>query len=159
LDRTRTSSRAEAAYRDWKAVPPSQRPLVVARRRAAPILDHILHEHWLRGDYAVSNVALAERWCGVTEKTIRQWRDGEKPMPFEALLVLPPSLCDELFDALNDARGRTPRHAFVLLRAALDAVEHGIANEDRRELQRELGDAQQRLAVLLACLAEEEARR
>jgi hypothetical protein len=45
----------------------------------------------------------------------------------------------------------------VLLRQAIEGVENDASHEERREVLRELVDAQQRLAALVARLVEEAA--
>lgn len=118
-------------------------------------LDRILHEHWLRGDAGYSNVAVA-RYCGVDEKTVRQWRDGEKPMPAGALLVMPDEIVREVLDVVAKARGRKPKHGPTLLNEALDRCETAVLPmADRPEFLRVLLDAQTRINDMLKKLLQE----
>jgi hypothetical protein len=147
--RTETSIRAEVAHRDLQALPPSQRPLALARAEFARAFDSVMHNHWLAGEGAYSNVAVA-RACGVDEKTIRQWREGEKPFPAAALTLLPGQLFDEIMSHVAAARGRTPRRAVVQLREALTALRVQAVHEDQHELTRALLDAQRELLDIMS---------
>ncbi len=69
--------------------------LADARDVIAAGLDDVLRRHAERGNSALSNVAIGRR-VGVSEKVVRGWRDGTKPMPAAALLSAPPSLRDDL---------------------------------------------------------------
>lgn len=121
--RTAHSLRCEQAYRDWQATPPSQRPLAVARGELARAFDAAMHAHWLAGEGAFSNVAVA-RSCGIDERNVRQWRDGEKAMPVAALLVMPATLTNELVTLVRERRGlAVHQRGLAALAAALDQLE------------------------------------
>ena len=145
--------RAEVAYRDLNALPPSQRPLAVARAALARAFDAALHEHWLRGDAAYSNCAVA-RAVGVDEKTVRQWRDGEKPIPAAALSLLPGVLHDQVLAEISRMRGRARKRAVVMLREVVTGLRAELAHEDAREVRRAIHDAQRELLELADELAE-----
>ncbi len=84
--------------------------MVRARRDMAATLDAVLRARWEGGDDSVSNVALAERHLGVSEKAIRRWRSPEhsndKPVPMAALHALPDSVAADLIVAIVVGRGR-----------------------------------------------------
>lgn len=137
-------------------MPRSLRPLAKARARFAEALDSTLNDHWVNGEEAYSNVAIA-RMCGVDEKTVRAWREDEsdepgvqgKPMPAAALQLVPSRLHEELLEHVAAARGRAPKRAIGLLRRALVDIEWQIANEDPREVVKALAAAQVQLGELM----------
>jgi len=162
-ERTEKSLRAERAFVDWNTVAPSKRPLKLGRSMFADLLDGVLRARWLRGDLTVSNVALAERFLGITEKQVREWREGERSMPAGALMALPVELVEELVERLLDLRnGAQPmRRALSMLRRAVDKLENAkMSPADRYEATRTLLDLQVRLASLMSRLvAEAEGKR
>lgn len=142
--RTEQSLRAEEAHQDLQSLAPSQRPLSLARVALASAFDGIMHGHWLRGEAAYSNVAVS-RVCGVDEKTVRQWRANEKPLPWAAAIVIQSQLRFDVERQIDEVRGKTPRRALTQLREALEALETQLAHEDAREVGRALDDAQEQL--------------
>lgn len=71
------------------------RKLAKARPEAVRRLNAVWDEVIRRYGDAYTNGAVA-RACGVHEKTVRQWRDGKKPLRFEAIILLPSRLRDEV---------------------------------------------------------------
>lgn len=118
-----------------------------ARQTLSKAFDAVMHEHWLRGEEAFSNVSVA-RMCGVDEKIVRQWRTGDKPMPLAALLLLPSQLYSEMLGQVDAGRGRTPKRALVQMRQALADLDGQLAHEDLDEVVRALSDLQTRAADL-----------
>ncbi len=154
--RTAASARAENAYRDWNAVTKSQRPLALARGEVASQFNARMHAHWVNGNDAMSNVVIAERYMGINEKTVRQWRDDEKAMPLAALLVLPPTIAAELLEWVQDRRSLTPhRRGLPMLGDALTRLERPVATDDREEVLRGLREARDQIIARLDRLASE----
>lgn len=126
------------------SVGPQRKRLARARVEAAEVLDELLDENWRSGrpDADVfSNRALAERLLDVDEKTVRQWRDADKPMPIAALLCLPLPFGEDLTERLLSARRLLAgdRRAVVALGRAVARVDayatHGVlTNGDRAAL-------------------------
>lgn len=108
-------------------------PLAAGRVQAATTLDAVLRARWDEGDDSVSNVALAERFLGVTEKAVRKWRDPahahDKPVPLAALFAFPDAVVDDLVQALMEARGLRNRSPLAALRAAAARVEQAELSE------------------------------
>ena len=155
IPRTAHSHRCEQAYRDWTTTPPSQRPLAVARGEIARAFDAFLHERWLAGDAALSNVAVA-RACGVDERMVRGWREGEKALPAAALLVMPVAAAQALVARVQERRILSPhRRGAAILRDALEQLEQPVSAEDRGAVLRELLDALRRINEQIAKLATE----
>jgi hypothetical protein len=77
-------------------------PLARGRALAAATFDAVLRAHTDRRDYGASNCAVA---CAleVAEKQVRQYRRGEKVLPFGAIYVLPRSVALELLTAARAA--------------------------------------------------------
>lgn len=152
-ERSEASLRSEAAY--LNAPDSSRRPLGSARSRVAKAFDSILHRHWLAGETAFSNVLVAKS-CGVVEKQVRHWRDGERALPVAALLTLPPTIAVELVAWVQDQRALTPhRRGVPMLNDALDQIERRVDRDDRAEVVRALADAQRRIGELLVRIASE----
>ena len=84
-------------------------PLVRGRAWAAATFDAVLRAHTERRDYGASNCAVA---CAldVAEKQVRQYRRGEKVLPFGAIYVLPRSVALELLTAARAALRPTADH-------------------------------------------------
>lgn len=155
VPRTAHSIRCQKAYRDWLALPPSQRPLAVARGEIARSFDTAMHAHWLAGEEAFSNVAVA-RACGLDERNVRQWREGEKAIPLAALLVMPATLANEMVNVVRDRRGvGAVRRGLAGLDLALTGLDAAADPEDRDEVMRTLIDAQRRITERIARLATE----
>ena len=150
--RSAESLRAEMSRGQLELLPREQRPLAKARDEFAEAFDRVMNAHWLRGEEAYSNVAIA-RACGVDEKTVRAWRSEgrteQKPMPAAALRLLPSQVFGEMLDYLSTARGRTPKRALVKLREALGELDGQIAHEDAAEVLRALLGAQEQIAGLM----------
>ncbi len=152
-NRTGESRRSEAAYRDINALPPHRRKLAVARAELANAFDAVMHEHWLRGNEAYSNVAVA-RACDIDEKQVRQWRENEKPMPAAAMVLFPGRLYQDVLAEVERMRGRGTKRSAVLLREALDGLGEELAREDARDARRVIDDGQRRLLEISARLTE-----
>lgn len=152
-ERSVSSVRSEAAYKDWLAVAPSDRPLSVAHAATAKHFDGLMHTHWLRGEEAYSNVAVA-RASGIDEKHVRQWRTGEKRIPLAALLTMPPTLANAIVTWIGETRGfDRQQRALTSLATALDRVDAPVRAEDRDEVLRGLRDARDRIIARLDALA------
>lgn len=149
---TLQSSRAELAYRDWNAVPESDRPLPKACGEAAKAVDTILHARSMRGDMGSSNEALA-RACGVDEKGIRQWRKNDKRIPLAALLLMPASVSVEIIQWVAHRRGLGRPAATPLgqLDDALTAVEKSLSADCKPAIKAARG----RILAMLDRLDEE----
>lgn len=163
-ERTKQSLRAEQAYRDWNQVAPSQRPLAVGRRMIADLFDAVLRERWLRNDLSASNVALAERYLGISEKVVRQWREDSsegRSMPTGALMVMPLDLVEEFVERLLDLRngGRSGRRGITMIRRAIPKLRSLLVSHDRYEAMRVLMDLQKTCGDLIAELAKEPEKR
>ena len=146
--RSEASLRSESLRARFDALPRSLRPLAKARSEFAAAFDTVMNEHWLRGEEAYSNVAVA-RACGVDEKTVRAWRSEEKPMPAAALTLIPTQVYGEVLDYLASARGRTPKRALVKLRESLGELAGQLAHEDGAEVVRALVGVQGQVAALM----------
>lgn len=148
--RSDASLRAEAAYRDWSAAPPAERPLVASRATTATALYAVLKDH------GVSRLRFADM-LGIDEKTVRQWLDGSKPIPLSAILAMPPDMGTDLYERLLDARtggARSPKRAIASLREAVARVDVARASEgERRELLKAALEAQDRLSKVMRDLA------
>lgn len=120
--RSLESVRAELAHQALKAVP---RKLAKARSAFVRSFDALMNDHHLRGEEAYSNVAVA-RACGVDEKTVRQWRSGEKHLRAEAVALFPGRLRDEVLALLRDIEGRSPEIPLVQLGRSLDAIDRQL---------------------------------
>lgn len=126
------------------SVGPQKKRLARARVEAAEAIDDLIEENWKSGrpDADVfSNRALAERLLDVDEKTVRQWRDADKPMPIAALLCLPLAFGEDLSERLLAARRvlAGDRRAVIALGRAVARVDayatHGVlTKEDRASL-------------------------
>lgn len=123
------------------------RKLAKARSEFVRRFDAIMVGHYLRGEEAYSNVAVA-RACGVDEKTVRQWRSGEKQLRAETIALFPGRLRDEVLALLKDLEGRAPERALVQLGRSLDALDTQIAQEDPVDLVPALDHAIGRIVVL-----------
>lgn len=143
--RSLESVRAEQAHRALVAKP---RPLTKARSEFARRFDAVMHAHWVRGEEAFSNVAVA-RACGVDEKAVRQWRLGEKRIPPEAMALFPSQLFDETVSVLEALRSRTPKRAVSELGKALSNLDTQILHEDPTEMLRALVEARSKIDALM----------
>lgn len=103
-------------------------PLAEARATCAGELDALLEERWVAGDDSVSNRAIAERHLRCDEKTVRRWRDGGKPIPLAALLILPESVAIELVQRVLQRRfgASSVRQLVALQRAIGEAVARAV---------------------------------
>lgn len=126
--RTEESRRSEESYRNLENQP---RPLIKARGDVSAALNAAMLAAFERGDDSLSNVAVG-RACGVDEKIVREWRNGERPFPGAALVLLPSRLYDDVIDGIARHRGRCPRPGHVLVRQGLDAIEAQAPNKDER---------------------------
>lgn len=124
------------------------RPLAKAKTDFARRFDEIMHAHWVRGEEAYSNVAVA-RACNVSEKTVRDWRSGAKRIPPEAIALFPSQLFDETVAILTGLRNRAPKRAIAQLRQALADLPSQLAGEDPAEILRALLNAQGEIAALM----------
>lgn len=120
---------------------PRKKRLARARVEAAEALDELLDENWQSGrpDADVfSNSAIADRLLDVDEKTVRQWRNADKPMPIAALLCLPLPFGEDLTERLLSARRvlAGDRRAIVALGRTVDRVNayaiHGVMSQSER---------------------------
>lgn len=112
-----------------------------ARIKVARKLNDLLLRRWMDEPWA-SNCGLA-RTCGVTEGVVRQWRSGEKSLPFSAILVLPPTLATELVSWMEDQRGlRTHRRGIPAMLDALEALDGPVPSEEVNEVREALWDIQ-----------------
>lgn len=145
--RTAQSVRAEQAYRDLNALPPSQRPLALANASLAAAFDAVMHEAWLAGEEAYSNCAVA-RACGVDEKTVRQWRDGRKPLPASALTLMPTRVREQLETHIADERGAAPKRGVFLVRQGVALMRTELSHDDARESLRAVRAAKRELEDL-----------
>lgn len=127
--------------------------LGAARTEIAAALDTEMREAWIAGDESLSNVAVAKA-CGVDERIVRRWRDGERSLPVGALLVMPATLAQRIVARLQDRRALSPhRRGLPQLRAAIERLAEPVADDDRREVLRALLDAQRRIGDVIAALA------
>lgn len=140
--RTIQSVRAEQA-----ALRP--RGLAKAKSDFARRFDEVMHAHWVRGEEAYSNVAVA-RACNVSEKAVREWRRGIKRIPPECIAKLPGQLFDQTIEIMTGMRSRAPKRAIAQLRQALADLPSQLAGEDPAEVLRALLNAQGELAALMA---------
>lgn len=148
--RSEASLRSEKAHERLASTPRALRPLTKARDDIAAAFDRVMSEHWLRGEEAYSNVAVA-RACGVDERIVREWRSGEKPMPAAALALIPSQLYAEMVDSLAaNRRQGVPRRALVKLRESLAELDGQLGHEDGAEVVRALAGAQGQIASLMA---------
>lgn len=131
--------------------PPSQRPMAVARRDVADLLDAEMHAAWVQGNDALSNCAVA-RACSIDEHTVRNWRKAAKPVPLAALRLLPFTLAASLVAALLNGRGQVTSHrrAVQALGDALDALERPVPTAERAEVLRAAAEAMARLGNVMA---------
>lgn len=118
--------------------PQRRKRLARARIETAEIVDELLEEHWQRDD-SFSNRAIAERLLDVEEKTVRQWRKGDKPMPIAALLCLPLPFAEDLAERLLEMRRELAgdRRSIVALGRAVERCNqfaiNGVMSESDRE--------------------------
>jgi hypothetical protein len=137
--------------------------LAHARIDASKIFDEYLEHRW-RTIGAVTHAdpysirALGEKYLGVTERTIRKWRQGDKPIPLAALLVLPIPFAKELVERLLASRvgGRGAR-ATALLAESLDQialmVSEGYAIDERAVVSK-LDQAMKDIASIRAVITQ-----
>lgn len=123
-----------------------------ARLAAADLFNAVLAERWERGDDAVSNRVLADRYLRVDEKVVRQYRDGRKHVPLAALLVLPLPVVREVLDRLLATRGVTEREDAATLRQVIARMRER-SPRDRAEVLRTVLEAQRQLVELAAELS------
>lgn len=153
--RTAQAQRGVLAYQDWTSVPPSERPLAVARMEVAGAFDRVMHAHWVAGEGAFSNCAVA-RACGVDERIVRRWRLGEQPIPIAALLVMPPTLAAEIVSLVQDRRVLSPHQRGVpALLDAVAALAEPARAEDVADLRRALREAERAIQARRDRLDEE----
>ncbi len=100
------------------ARPQVESRLATARSEFAARFDAVLRRHAELGNVAMSNGAIARR-LGVTEKIIRQWRSGDKPMPAAALCVFAPTLQAEVIAIARGVEPTAPRSTAVARSLAL----------------------------------------
>lgn len=139
-DRTPESLRAEAAK---QALGPGLRKLAKARSEFVRRFDAIMTDHRMRGEVAYSNGAVA-RACDVDEKTVRQWRSGEKPLRAEAIALFPGRLRDEVLALIRELDGRGVEPGIVQLARSLDMLDEQVTAEDAPVIRRAI----ERLSVL-----------
>lgn len=139
-ERTIQSRRAEAAR---LTEGPGLRKLAKARSEFVRRFDAIMAEHRMRGEGAYSNGAVA-RACGVDEKTVRQWRAGDKPLRAEVVALFPGRLRDEVLALIRELDGRGIEPGIVQLARSLDVLDGQVTAEDAPVLRRAI----ERLAVL-----------
>lgn len=96
--RSGASLRAERAYHHWTALPIAERPLEIGARAVADIFDRAMIAE------SLTNAAVGEH-VGVEEKTVRQWRTGEKRLPAGVLVALPVELAARFIRAIAFAMG------------------------------------------------------
>lgn len=134
-ERTIESHRAEAASHALQSGP---RKLVKARSEFVRRFDAIMTEHRMRGETAYSNGAVA-RACGVDEKTVRQWRNGEKPLRAEVVALFPGRLRDEVLALIRELDGRGVEPGIVQLAKSLDVLDSQVTAEDASVLDHAIG--------------------
>lgn len=71
----------------------------MAARRVAHRFDEVM---LISGS---TNASIADT-CGVEEKTVRQWRTGDKRLPLAALILLPDVFVTELLSLIRAERSR-----------------------------------------------------
>ncbi len=148
------SHRAEQAYRDWKAIPESARPLSTAHETLWKEFDRIVHARWMSDvGGAYSNEAVGRR-CGIDEKGVRQWRTGAKRIPLAALMVMPQPLAVEVIQWISQrcGLGRQQRPVAALGEVLTRIEQAEVRADDRAETLRELLDAQRRIGERIAAL-------
>jgi len=146
---------AEATRRDWAETPPSDHPLNAARPAIAKHLFEVLKQH------EVSRSRLAEM-LGINEKTVRQWLDTSKPLPFAVVFAMPFDMAADLVRRSIDTRVSASgiRGTLAVLKSALGAIDPAhIPIGERRELLCALVDANARINDLIRWLAVEEPSR
>ncbi len=129
-----------------------------SRLAFAKLLNDALFRRWERGDDACSTRAIAQK-CGVNQRTVHEYRHGEKSAPWALAYELPIEIVEEMNEAIISARagGRTWRWAMALIRRGLDWVEEqGLAPADRHEAIDALSTAQERIAKMIRHLNEGE---
>lgn len=106
---------------DVQAADPST--LALSRVKVAAVLHGILERHWDNRNYAWAKRALAERYLGVTERTVRKWCSADKAAPLAVLDALPLELGQEIAGAIFAKRpgGQEPR-ATALLAKSLEQI-------------------------------------
>ncbi len=131
-ERTLESLRAERAHQALQSGP---RKLAKARTEFVRRFDAIMTDHRMRGETAYSNGAVA-RACGVDEKTVRQWRSGEKQLRAEVIALFPGRLRDEVLALIRELDGRGVEPGIVQLGRSLDVLDGQVTAEDAPVLDR-----------------------
>lgn len=97
-DRTSTSLRAEAAFRDWSLVSPSERPLVKHRSAHAQLLFRLLKDH------EVSRAWFALQ-IGVDAKVVHKMLKAEIPIPSTISSCMPVEMRADYIERLGELDG------------------------------------------------------
>ena len=139
---------SETSRKRRPAAPPLLKPLAKARSEFETAFDSFMNSAWQQGNEALSNCEIGRR-CGVNEKVVRGWRNGERPMPAAALALVPTQLFTHLVDYLSSLRKRPPRRALIQLRQALSDLESQLAFEDRSEVALALSGARAQIDDLM----------
>lgn len=115
-ERTETSVTAEAAYRDWSSVAPSERPMAKHRAEHARMLFELLRDH-----------ATSRTWfamvLGVNEKQVRKMLKGEAPIPSTVIACMPAEMRVDYLERLGALQppSLADRFARLDLMGALEA--------------------------------------
>ena len=96
--RTSTSLRAEAAFRDWSRVPPSERPLIAHRAAHARVLFQLLRDH------EVSRAWFALQ-IGVDAKQVHKMLKGEVSIPVTISSCMPNEMRADYIERLGAIDG------------------------------------------------------
>lgn len=145
--------------------PQSKKRLARARVEVAEMVDETIEERWedrSRADHLLySNRVLAEHLFDVDEKTVRQWRDADKPMPMAALLCMPSDFGEDLVEKILSARRilAGDRRALIALGRAIDRVDafatHGVlTTSDRADCARSIRRHIESLSLIAEMLEE-----
>lgn len=97
-DRTSTSLRAEAAFRDWSRVPPSERPLIAHRAAHAKVLFQLLRDHQVSRAWFALQI-------GVDAKQVHKMLKGEVGIPVTISSCMPHEMRADYIERLGAIDG------------------------------------------------------
>lgn len=146
--RTPASLRAEEAFHDWTAVPPSQRPLWKHRGQIADALGVVLKRH----DISKNRFAMM---LGVDKKQVRRMLACEQPIHIDVLFALPLEVALDFVEILTQARGAGAQRGIVLLGQSIGILRASASATNRAEIRRAAREAQRQLLELDEHIAED----
>ena len=126
LPRTEASHRAETFYRNWTAVPLTERPLMAPRAAHAKVLFDVLR------DYSITLETGAEI-VGVNVRQMRKYLEAEAPIPTtfdDALAEDEPEAASDFAARRRALRSGAAKTTADRFRAALSALERDGASPE-----------------------------